>query len=167
MNDKPQNGPGRLPPPVKHRFLKGSSGNKRGRPKGSIDLKKLTRKVALKKHRIVVNGRAVRKTLLQLVIETVVRGAASGAPSMVSLHTEIRAKVRPMEEMQHCGLLVVPEGLPIEEHIAKEEARTGDAQDPTTYVNHKGEEFCKAVKGIPTPLGEAFLSSHHRWKNRC
>jgi hypothetical protein len=115
MNDKPQNGPGRMPPPVEHRFLKGSSGNKRGRPKGSIDLKKLTRRVALKKHRIVVNGRPVRKTLFQLVIETVVRGAASGAPSMVSLHNEIRAKVRPMEEKQPGGLLVVPEGLPAEE----------------------------------------------------
>ena len=166
MNDKPQNGPGRMPPPVEHRFLKGSSGNKRGRPKGSIDLKKLTRKVALKKHRIVVNGRPLRKTLLQLVIETVVRGAASGAPSMVSLHTEIRAKVRPMEEKQQGGLLVVPEGLPAEEFKAKEEARTADAQDPTTYVNHKGEEFCKAVKGIPTPLGEAILASHRRWNNR-
>ena len=30
MNEKPQNGPGRMPPPVEHRFLKGSSGNKRG-----------------------------------------------------------------------------------------------------------------------------------------
>src|SRR6202158_1962536 len=110
MNDKPKNGPGRMPPPVEHRFLKGSSGNKRGRPKGSIDLKKLTRKVALKKHRVVVNGRSVRKTLLQLVIESVIRGAASGAPSMVSLHNEIRAKVRPMEEKQQGGLLVVPEG---------------------------------------------------------
>jgi hypothetical protein len=165
MNDKPQNGPGRMPPPVEHRFLKGSSGNKRGRPKGSIDLKKLTRRVALKKHRIVVNGRPVRKTLFQLVIETVVRGAASGAPSMVSLHNEIRAKVRPMEEKQQCGLLVVPEGLPAEEFIAKEKARTADAQDPTTYVNHKGEEFRKAVMGIPTPLGEAILASRRRWNN--
>src|SRR6202165_1457421 len=166
MNDKPKNGPGRMPPPVEHRFLKGSSGNKRGRPKGSIDLKKLTRKVALKKHRIVVNDRPIRKTLFQLVIETVVRGAASGAPSMVSLHNEIRAKVRPMEEkQQHCGLLVVPEGLPAEEFIAKEKARTADAQDPTTYVNHKGEELRKAVMGIPTPLGEAILASHRRWNN--
>src|ERR1700732_2954290 len=147
MNDKPQNGPGRMPPPVKHRFLKGSSGNKRGRPKGSIDLKKLTRKVALKKHRIVVNGRAVRKTLLQLVIETVVRGAASGAPSMVSLHTEIRAKVRPMEEMQHCGLLVVPEVLSAEEWAAQAEEHNAVAQNPETYVDHKSEEFRKAVMG--------------------
>src|SRR4030088_1914783 len=115
MNDKPKNGPGCMPPPVEHRFLKGTSGNKRGRPKGSIDLKKLTRKVAQKKHRVVVNGRPVRKTLFQLVIESVIRGAASGAPSMVSLLNEIRAKVRPMEEKQQCGLLVVPEGLPAEE----------------------------------------------------
>src|ERR1700730_13169192 len=115
MNDKPQNAHGRMPPPVEHRFLKGSSGNKQGRPKGSIDLKKLTRKVALKKHRVVVNGRPIRKTLLQLLIESVIRGAASGAPSMVSLHNEIRAKVRPMEEKQQGGLLVVPEGLPAEE----------------------------------------------------
>jgi hypothetical protein len=153
-------------PPVEHRFLKGSSGNKRGRPKGSIDLKKLTRTVALKKHRVTVNGRPVRKTLLELVVETVIRGAASGAPSMVSLHNAIRAKVRPMEEKQQGGLLVVPEGLSTEEFIAKEEARNASAQDPTTYVNHKGEEFCKAVGGIPTPLGEAILASHRRWNHR-
>jgi hypothetical protein len=166
MNDNSQSGSGRMPPPEEHRFLKGSSGNKRGRPKGSIDLKKLTRKVALKKHRIVVNGRPIRKTLLQLVIEAVVRGAASGAPSMVSLHNEIRAKVRPMEEKKQGGLLVVPETLSNEEVIAQEETRTGDTQDPTTYVNHKGEEFCKAVRGIPTPLGEAILASHRRWHKR-
>jgi hypothetical protein len=164
MNDKPQNGPGRMPPPVEHRFLKGSSGNKQGRPKGSIDLKKLTRKVALKKHRVVVNGRPVRKTLFQLVIESVVRGAASGAPSMVSLQNEIRAKVRPMEEKQQGGLLVVPEGLSAEEWTAQAEERNAVAQNPETYVDHKSEEFRKAVMGIPTPLGEAILASHRRWR---
>ena len=162
MSDKPKNGPGRMPPPVENRFLKGSSGNKRGRPKGSIDLKKITRKVVLKKHRVVVNGRSVRKTLLQLVIESVIRGAASGAPSMVSLHNEIRAKVRPGEK-QPGGLLLVPEIISTEEFVAEEEARNADALDPSTYVNHKAEEFCKAVSGIRTPLGEAILASHRRW----
>jgi hypothetical protein len=100
------------------------------------------------------------------VIEAVVRGAASGAPSMVSLHNEIRAKVRPMGAKQQGGLLVVPESLSTEECIAKEIARTGDTQDPTTYVNHKGEEFCKAVRGIPTPLGGAILASYRRWHKR-
>jgi hypothetical protein len=163
MNDNPQNGPGRTPPPVEHRFLKGTSGNNRGRPKGSIDLKKLTRKVALRKHHVAVDGRSVRKTLLQLVLESVIRGAASGVPSMVSLQNEIRIKVRPGEK-QPGGLLVVPEtSRSSEEFHADEMARTSDAQDPTTFVNHRGEEFCKTVRGIPTPLGEAILASYRRW----
>jgi hypothetical protein len=168
MNDRPKNGPGRTPPPVEHRFLKGTSGNRQGRPKGSIDRKKIIRKAALKKHRVVVDGRAAWKTLLQLVVETVVRGAARGAPSMVLLHSEIRAKVRPIEDQQPGGLLVVPDtSTSMEEFIAMEEARTGHMQDPTTYTNHQGEEFTKAVRGIRTPLGEALLASHNRWKARA
>jgi hypothetical protein len=131
MNDKPKTGPGRLPPPLEHRFLKGSSGNKRGRPKGSIDLKRVTRKVALKKHRVVINGRPVRKTLLELVIEQVVRGAASGAPSMVSLYHKIRTKFRPIEGQQMGGLLLVPEALTTEEWKAQAERRNAIATDPT------------------------------------
>jgi uncharacterized protein DUF5681 len=131
MNDKPKTGAGRLPPPLEHRFLKGSSGNKRGRPKGSIDLKRVTRKVALKKHRVVINGRPVRKTLLELVIEQVVRGAASGAPSMVSLYHKIRTRVRPIEGQQMGGLLLVPETLTTEEWEAQAERRNAIATDPT------------------------------------
>src|SRR5258708_645892 len=95
--DETETGNGRMPPPSEHRFLKGTSGNKRGRPKGAVSLKRLTRKVALKKHRVVVDGRSVHRTLLQLVLEAMIRGAASGAPSMVALHNEIRAKIRPTD----------------------------------------------------------------------
>src|SRR5882757_220097 len=98
MNDRPKLGPGRMPPPAEHRFLRGTSGNKRGRPKGAVSLKRLARKVALKKHRVVVDGRTVHKTLLELVIEAMIRGAASGLPSMVALHNVLRAKIRPTEE---------------------------------------------------------------------
>ena len=161
MSDK--HGPGRMPPPVEHRFLKGSSGNKRGRPKGSIDLKKIIRKVALKKHSVVVNRRPVRKTLLQLVIESVIRGAAGGAPSMVSLHEKIRAKVRPLEEKQPGGLLVVPEVLSPEEFWARTEERNALATDPTDRIDYRAEEFRKAARGIPTPLSEAIRASHRRW----
>jgi hypothetical protein len=101
MSDKPEVAPGRTPPPPEHRFLKGTSGNKRGRPKGP-SLKKLTRKVALRKHRLGPEGPA--KTLLQHVIEAMIRGAASGVPSMVALNNEIRAKIRPQVEKQQGGL---------------------------------------------------------------
>ena len=161
MSDKPKPGPGRTPPPPEHRFLKGTSGNKRGRPKGSVSLKKLTRKVALRKHRLGPEDRA--KTLLQHVIEAMIRGAASGVPSMVALNNEIRAKIRPQVEKQPGGLLVVPAVLSPEEFMEEAEKRNAEARDPSTYVNHKSEELCKAVTGIRTPLGEAILASHRRW----
>jgi len=161
MSDKPKLGPGRTPPPPEHRFLKGTSGNKRGRPKGSVSLKKLTRKVAMRKHRLGPEGPS--KTLLQHVIEALIRGAASGLPSMVALNNEIRAKLHPQAEKQPGGLLVVPAVLSEAEFIEEMEKRNADARDPSTYVNHKSEEFCKAVRGIPTPLGEAILASHRRW----
>jgi hypothetical protein len=168
MDDKSKNVSGRTPPPVEYRFLKGSSGNKRGRPKGAVSLKKLIRKVALKKHRVVVEGRVLRKTLLELVIEVMIRGAASGAPSMASLHNEIRSKVRPQESVEQGGLLVVPEPLSREEWTAQAEERNAQApDDPTDYVDHKVEEFCKAVRGVRTPLGEAILASHRRWGTRA
>ena len=160
MSDRPEVGPGRTPPPPEHRFLKGTSGNKRGRPKGP-SLKKLTRKVALRKHRLGAEGPA--KTLLRHVIEAMIRGAASGVPSMVVLNNEIRTKIRPEQEKQQSGLLVVPAVLSPEEFMEKEEKRNAEARDPSTYVNHKSEELCKAVKGIRTPLGEAILASHRRW----
>ena len=163
MSHKTDAGPGRTPPPPEHRFLKGTSGNKHGRPKGAVSLKKITRKVALKKHAVMVDGRIVRKTLLQLVIEALIARAASGAPSMAALQNELRTKIRPTGEKQPGGLLVVPEVLSREESMAQAEAHNATAQDPSTYVNHKSEEFCKAVSGIPTALGEAILASHRRW----
>ena len=82
---------------------------------------------------------------------------------MVSLHDKIRAKVRPMEEKQQGGLMVVPEVLSPEEFMAEIEEHNAVATDPTDRVDYKVEEFCKAAQGIPTPLGEAILASYRRW----
>jgi hypothetical protein len=163
MSDSHEPGPGRKPPPAEYHFLKGTTGNKKGRPKGSIDTKRLTRKVANKRYSVRIDGRIVRKTFLQLVIEAMVREAAAGKPSMVALNAEIRAKVSPTQDKQEGGLLLVPATASTEEFMAEEDARNANAQDPTTWVNHKAEEMCKAVKGIYSPLGEAVLASHRRW----
>ena len=165
MDDALKSPPGRKPPPAEHQFLKGTSGNKRGRPKGSVDLKKLTCKVARKKHAVKVDGKILRKTLLQLVIESTARQAAMGVPSMVALFAQIRAKVSPIQSEQKNGFMLAPTDLSKQEFIAQEEARNANAQDPsdTDYVNHKVDEMCKAAKGIDSPLGEALLAFHNRW----
>ena len=163
MDDALKSPPGRKPPPAEHQFLKGTSGNKRGRPKGSVDLKKLTCKVARKKHAVKVDGKILRKTLLQWVIEATARQAASGVPSMVALFAQLRAKVSPTQDEQKNGFLVVPTDVSTQEFIEEEEARTANAQEPGTYVDHKAEEFIKAVQGIGSPLGEALLVFHRRW----
>jgi hypothetical protein len=152
-----------VPPPEEYRFLKGTSGNKRGRPKGSISIKKLTRKVALRKHRLGPDEKA--KTLLQLVLEAVVRGSASGASSFATLYDETRKKIAPNENDEPGGLLVVPAAVSQEEWMADIEARNATAREPGTYVDYKSDEFCKAAAGISTPLGEALLASHRRWGN--
>ena len=77
---------------------------------------------------------------------------------VAALQNELRAKIRPGEK-QPGGLLVVPEVLSPEESKAQAEAHNANARDPSTYVNHKSEEFAKAVRGIPTALGEAILAS--------
>jgi hypothetical protein len=77
---------------------------------------------------------------------------------MVALFDEIHAKVIPTQEKLEGGFLLITAALSPEEFIAKEEARNANAQDPTTYVNYKAEEMCKAAKGIDSPLGEALLA---------
>ncbi len=164
MNDKPKKKTGRVPPPVEHRFLKGRSGNKRGRPKGAVSLKRLTCKVALKQHYIKVNGETVRDTLLNLVIGTLVRQAAIGNPSMVKLKRELRTKLLPQDNEQKGGILVVPRMLSPEEWRAQADRRNAIARDPETFIDHANEEWLKGVRGEPTSeLGEAMVRYHNRW----
>jgi hypothetical protein len=164
VNDALKSPPGRKPPPAEHQFLKGTSGNKRGRPKGSVDPGKAHLQ-SRAKEACRIDGKILRKTLLQLVIESTARQAAMGVPSMVALFAQIRAKVSPTQDEEKNGFMLAPADLPKQEFIAQEEARNANAQDPsdTDYVNHKVDEMCKAAKGIDSPLGEALLAFHRRW----
>jgi hypothetical protein len=154
---------GRAPPPPEHRFLKGSTGNKGGRPKGAVSLKRITRKVALKKHTVLIDGVPERMTLLELVMTRLVALSSSGVAAAVALENDLRKKLSP-DEIESAGYLLMPEPYKSDaEWIAAMEASNLRAKDPRTYVNVRSEEFAKAVKGEPTKLGQALLASHHKW----
>ena len=59
---------GRKPPPPQSQFRKGQSGNRAGRPKGSVSLSAITRRVALKMHTVPIEGKPRKLTLLELLI---------------------------------------------------------------------------------------------------
>jgi hypothetical protein len=106
----------------------------------------------------------VRKTLLELVVESTAREAAAGVPAMVRLVGQVREKVRPTEGEQKAGFLLVPADVSPEECIAEVEAEYANKREPGTYVDHKAEEFMKAARGEYSPLGEALLAFHRRWR---
>src|SRR5258705_9671598 len=81
---------GRNPPPAEKRFRKGRSGNPAGRPKGSVSRSGLTRKVALKKHSVRIDGKPRRVTTLELLILKLNSMAASGQPGAASLINWLR-----------------------------------------------------------------------------
>ena len=145
-------------------FLKGRQATREVDPKALSTSKSSPARSLKRSMPLRSTARSVRKTLLQLVIEFNGQGSRHRrALDGRALSVEIRAKVSPTQDEQKAGFLLVPAELSPEEFIAQEEARNANAQDPTTYVNHKGEEMCKASRGIDSPLGEALLAFHRRW----
>ena len=134
---------GRVPPPEEYRIPKGKSGNYKGRPRGSVSLTKLTRKVAK------------RRILLELVILKIQALALTGNPGAAALIKDVWGLTVGPEPVKGGGFLLVPELLTVEELMAEEEARNAEAVEPGTEVNVEVEEFLKTVRGEPSPLGEA------------
>ncbi|HEU4804503.1 MAG TPA: DUF5681 domain-containing protein, partial [Nitrobacter sp.] len=166
---------GRKPPPVEYRFLKGKSGNPRGRPKGAISQRSIARRVALKKIRVSYNGKPVCQTLLECILDALKREAARGKPSMVAELVRISNKLSPSPEEQQGGFLLVPGPLTTEEWMAQAEKHNARAArdpslpyepnqeaDATVSIFSKDQalvdaEIEKARNGLPSPLGEAIL----------
>ena len=67
------------------------------------------------------------------------------------------------EPVKGGGFLLVPAPLTVEELMAEEEARNAEAVEPGTEVNVEVEEFLKAVRGEPSPLGEALIAFHREY----
>jgi uncharacterized protein DUF5681 len=146
---------GRAPPPEEYRIPKGKSGNYKGRPRGSVSLKRLTRKVANTKYRAVIDGAPQRRTLLELIILKIQALALNGNAGAAALMRNLWGLAVGPEPVKGGFLLVPAAAQTLEEYMAEEEARNAEAVEPGTKVNVKVEEFLKAVRGEPSPLGEA------------
>jgi hypothetical protein len=155
---------GRTPPPAEKQFRKGRSGNPAGRPKGSISRSHLTRKVALKKHRVPIEGKPRRITLLNLLITKLKAMAVSGHPGAAAQINWLRAQTEISEaDVAMGGFLLVPAPITPDEFIAKEEARNAGKVEPGTEINIESEEFLQAVRGEESPLGEALRAFHKKY----
>ena len=154
---------GRLPPPEEYRIPKGKSGNYKGRPRGSVSLVALTRKVANTKHRAVIDGAPQRRSLLELVILKIEAMALAGHAGAAALMTDLWGLAAEPEPGEG-GFLLVPQTVTMEEWIAEEIAPNANAVEPGTQVNVEAEEFLKAARGEPSPLGEALLAFHKKYR---
>ncbi len=121
------NGNGRKPPPAEGRFGPGQSGNPRGRPKGAISTKLLTKKVALKRVTRDANGKKQTLTLLECVVLTARTMAMEGHAGAAALVDELLIQMRPPEPESGVGFLVVPEMLTAEEADAMVERHNAEA----------------------------------------
>lgn len=67
-------------PPKKSQFKKGSSGNPKGRPKGSKSLKTVIRKELAGKVKLLQNGKPKRVTKMEALVMRLVKDALEGKP---------------------------------------------------------------------------------------
>jgi hypothetical protein len=152
---------GRLAPPEEYRIPKGKSGNYKGRPR-AVSLKGIARRVAGTKHRRLVDGAPQRLTLLQLIVLKTLGMAMAGHAGAAAIVRDL-LNVMAEPEPEGGSLLLAPAELTPEEWIAEAEARSATAVEPGTQVDIKTEEFLKAARGEPSPLGEALLAFQRKY----
>jgi len=153
-----------LPPPEKQ-FLKGHSGNRAGRPRGALSTKRMTRKIARKLRRVKIDGKFRKISTSDLLILKLNGMAAVGKPGAAAVASWLREQVTlPEEAAAQAGILLVPAEVTPEEFIAEMQICGIGKVEPGTEIDIEHEEFMKAVRGEPSPLGEAIVAFHK--KNR-
>lgn len=113
-----QTSPDGCNPPAEHRFPAGQSGNPRGRPKGSRNVKTIVREFALEKHKVKKGGKTVHLTTVELLLEFLLRKALDGdvqaarkADRLLGRYTSIAS--------ENVGYMLAPEILSQEEALRR------------------------------------------------
>jgi hypothetical protein len=129
-SDKPAS-VGRNSPPVDHQFKPGQSGNPRGRPRGSRNVKTIVQEFARERHKVKEGGRRRSVTTLELLLRLLVGMSLNGDVRASKLLDRLRDQYDPNTEK--LGYLVVPEGLPAEDWIRREQIRNEFRRPPPEH----------------------------------
>ena len=95
-------------PPRQHSFKKGTSGNPRGRPKGSRGKRKIAENILLERHEVIENGVTKVRTTLELILLSLRQQAFEGDTRAAKSMQVIEEKYGPQEPDKRAGVLVVP-----------------------------------------------------------
>lgn len=104
-------------PPVEHRFGPGKPGNRRGRPKGSRNIKTIVQEFAQEKHKLKVDGRARRLATVDLLLLKLCAKAMDGDVQAAKHVERLRDFYTPV--LTRCGYLIVPGQVSVEEWVRR------------------------------------------------
>ena len=132
---------------------------------GAIEeLRSLVFSKPCRKARSRCNGKMRRTTLLELLILKAQAMAAGGHPGAAAQINWLRAQTAQSDtDIAIGGFLLAPAPLTPEEFMAKEEARNAGKVEPGTEIDVESEEFLKAARREPSPLGEALQAFHQKY----
>jgi hypothetical protein len=105
-------------PPPQHRFKPGKSGNNKGRPKSLPELSELTAKELRRRGHVMIEGKRVSISMLELVVKKLIAGAAKGNPKSLNFLVEMLGKHEANERKQASLSL----GTTIREGMTEKEA---------------------------------------------
>ncbi len=119
-SDKPSS-VGRNSPPVEHQFKPGQSGNPRGRPPSSRNVKTIVQEFARERHKVKEGGRRRSVTTLELLLRLLVGMSLNGDVRASKLLDRLRDQYDP--NTKDLEYLVVPEDLSAEEWVRRQKIR--------------------------------------------
>ena len=96
-------------PPKAHRFGAANSGNRRGRPAGSKNIKTLVQQIAHERQVVQENGRPVTLTNVALVFRTLQQKALSGDVRAIKLLDHYRASLGRAVDEKPQAIFILPE----------------------------------------------------------
>lgn len=119
---------GRGAPPSKHKFGADKPGNRRGRPKGSKNVKTILRDIAQEKHTIWEGDRYVTLTTVDLLLHVVKIKAMNGDIQADKLIDRYLDRQTPPSDIGGC--LVVPEPMSVVEFAKRLDKENSLATPP-------------------------------------